>query len=301
MRSRSDGYTAGAGILRAMDLVARAKRIADSQWFDFLTIGVILGNAVVLGLETFEEFDRRNHDELNRLNELAFTYYVIELAIRITAYGRRTVDFFKSGWNQFDFWIVAVGFIPGLRENATIIRMVRLLRVTRLLRLLKDLRIVVAAVGRSIPGVSSLALASLMLVYVYAMVGWVIFAEDDPAHFGNIGEAMLTMFQVLTLENLPDFIETGRAASDWAIPFYVSYALLASFLVFNLFIGIVLNSMEEARAAELRRAEAEMRDDIESADDATAARLALRERVHRVRNELDAIDSDLDALQRASD
>ena len=191
--------------------------------------------------------------------------------------------------------------MPGLRENATIIRLIRLLRVTRLLRLLKDLRIVVTAVGRSIPGVSSLALASLMLVDVYAMVGWVIFAEGDAGHFGNIGEAMLTMFQVLTLENLPDFIATGREVSDWAIPFYVSYALLASFLVFNLFIGIVLNSMEEARAAELRRAEAELRDGIVDIDDATAARLAMRERVHRVRAELDAIDSDLDALQRASD
>lgn len=288
-------------IVARMSVVAWAKRTSESTWFDLLTICVILGNAVVLGLETFENLDAAYHETLTLLNELAFVYYCVELSIRLTAYGRRPQDFFKSGWNQFDFWIVAAGFVPGLRENATLIRMVRLLRVTRLLRLLKDLRIVVAAVGRSIPGISSLALASLMLVYVYAMVGWVIFAEGDPKQFGNIGEAMLTMFEVLTLENLPDFIDTGRAVSDWAIPFYVSYALLASFLVFNLFIGIVLNSMEEARAAELRRAEAEMRDDIDSADDATAARLALRERVHRVRGELDAIDSDLDALHRASD
>lgn len=284
-----------------MYVVATAKRVAESRLFDLVTICVILANAVVLGLETFDEFDRRHHDTLNFLNESAFAYYVAEIAIRLTAYGRRTVDFFRSGWNVFDFTIVAVGFVPGLRENATVVRLVRLLRVTRLLRLLKDLRIVVAAVGRSIPGVSSLALASLMLVYIYAMVGWLIFGEADPGRFGNVGEAMLTMFQVLTLENLPDFIADGRAISDWAIPFYVSYALLASFIVFNLFIGIVLNSMEEARAAELRRAEAEARDDIESADDATAARLALRERVHRVRAELDAIDSDLDALQRASE
>lgn len=284
-----------------MGIVSTARRVAQAQWFDLLTICVILGNAVVLGLETFEGIDARHHHALTVLNETAFAYYVVELVIRITAFGRRPVDFFKSGWNVFDFTIVAVGFVPGLRENATIIRLVRLLRVTRLLRLLKDLRIVVAAVGRSIPGVSSLALASLMLVYVYAMIGWVIFAKGDPSHFGNIGEAMLTMFQVLTLENLPDFIETGREISDWAIPFYVSYALLASFLVFNLFIGIVLNSMEEARAAELRRAEAEMRGAAAGLDDATAARLALRERVHRVRAELDAIDSDLDAMHRAID
>lgn len=285
-------------IAARMEVVATAKRIADARWFDLLTVAVIIGNAVVLGMETFDSVDRNHHDTLSRLNEIAFGYYVVELIVRLTAYGRRTADFFKGGWNVFDFTIVAVGFVPGLRENATIVRLVRLLRVTRLLRLLKDLRIVVAAVGRSIPGVASLALASMMLVYVYAMVGWVIFHEGDPGRFGNAGEAMLTMFQVLTLENLPDFIADGRAVSDWAIPFYVSYAILASFIVFNLFIGIVLNSMEEARAAELRRAEAEMRDDIASADDFTAARLALRERVRRVREELEKIDSDLDVMQR---
>lgn len=279
-------------------MVTWAKRTSEAQWFDWLTVGVILANAVVLGLETFESLDTKHGGTLTLLNEAFFAYYVVELAIRITAYGKKPWQFFRSGWNDFDFVIVAVGFVPGLRENATLIRMVRLLRITRLFRLLPDLRVIVHAVGRSIPGLSSLALASTMLVYVYAMIGWVIFHTGDPANFGNIGEAMLTMFQVLTLEGLPDFIAVGREVSDWAVPFYVSYVLLASFLVFNLFIGIVLNSMEEARAEELRRAEAELRDDDHKISDAAAARMAIHERMNTVREHLDQIDSDLDALRR---
>ncbi len=280
-------------------MVALARRIAESQRFDFLTVGVILANAVALGLGTFDRLDRDYSSEITLINELCFAYYVVELTIRITAFFPKPFSFFKSGWNVFDFVIVAVGFVPGLRENATLIRMVRLLRVTRLFRLLPDLRVIVAAVGRSIPGMSSLALASVMLVYIYAMVGWVIFSEKDPAQFGNVGEAMLTMFQVLTLEGLPEFLATGRESSDWAIPFYVSYVLLASFLVFNLFIGIVLTSMEEARAAELRRAEAEIADENIKRSDEEAARLAVRERIHGIREHLDNIESDLEALQRA--
>jgi voltage-gated sodium channel len=280
-------------------MVTRAKRIVDANWFDYLTVGVILANAVVLGLETFDRLEADYGGTLNLLNEAFFGYYCVELAIRITAYWPRPLHFFKSGWNIFDFLIVAVGFVPGLRENATLIRMVRLLRVTRLFRLLPDLRVIVHAVGRSIPGLSSLALASAMLVYVYAMIGWVLFAEGDPKQFGNVGEAMLTMFQVLTLEGLPEFLATGREVTPWAIPFYVSYVLLASFLVFNLFIGIVLTSMEEARAEELRRAEAELRDgDGDGPDDEEAAALALRERVRAIRDHLDNIDSDLEALAR---
>lgn len=280
-------------------MVAWAKRTSEAQWFDWLTVGVILANAVALGLETFPAINANHHDLLTLLNEVFFGYYVVELAIRITAFGGRPWRFFKSGWNDFDFVIVAVGFVPGLRENATLIRMVRLLRVTRLFRLLPDLRMIVNAVGRSIPGLSSLMLASAMLVYVYAMVGWVIFHEGDPGSFGNVGEAMLTMFQVLTLEGLPEFIATGREVSSWAVPFYVSYVLLASFLVFNLFIGIVLNSMEEARAEELRRAERQLAEDADGISEQQAARLALHDRVHAIRDHLDQIDSDLDALRRA--
>lgn len=279
-------------------MVTWAKKTTEAQWFDWLTVTVILANAVVLGLQTFPSLDRDYEGFLDLLNELCFSYYVVELAIRITAYGKQPLSFFKNGWNDFDFVIVAVGFVPGLRENATLIRMVRLLRVTRLFRLLPDLRVLVHAVGKSIPGLSSLALASVMLVYVYAMVGWVIFAEGDPKQFGNVGEAMLTMFQVLTLEGLPEFIATGREVSDWAVPFYVSYVLLASFLVFNLFIGIVLNSMEEARAEELRLAEAELSDEDHKITDQEAARMAIHERMNQVREHLNQVDSDLDALRR---
>lgn len=279
-------------------MVTWARRTSESQWFDWLTVWVILANAVVLGLQTFSRFNAAHGDTLILLNEICFGYYCVELVIRMTAYLPKPWEFFRGGWNVFDFLIVTVGFIPGMRENATMIRLVRLLRVTRLFRLLPDLRVIVHAVGRSIPKMTTLALASAMLVYLYAMVGWVIFHEKDPAQFGNIGEAMLSMFQVLTLEGLPDFIAAGREASDWAIPFYVSYVLLASFLVFNLFIGIVLNSMEEARAAELRIAEAALRNQSKE-DDEAAAELAIRERMRSIREFLDEIESDLAVLDEA--
>lgn len=259
---------------------------------------MILSNAVVIGLETFDKFDARHHETLVLLNGLCFAYYVVELSIRVTSYLPKPFQFFGNGWNIFDFVVVFAAVIPGVRENAQLLRVLRVLRVTRLVRMLKDLRIVVAAIGRAVPGVASLGLAAVMLVYVYGMIGWVLFGDEDPG-YANIGEAMLTMFEVLTLENLPDFIDTGREITWMAIPFYVSYAILASFIVFNLFIGIVLNSMEEARAAELRRTEAELLGHGDVEHDAQAAQLAVRERVKSIKHELESIESDLDALERS--
>lgn len=184
--------------------------------------------------------------------------------------------------------VVAASFAPGICENATLLRPARLLRSVRAVRLLPDLRVLTVAVTRSVPSVASLAVISLLLVYVYGMIGWVIFDEHDPAHFADIGQSMITMFVLLTLENLPTYIEKGLELSDWTPLFYVSYMLVASFLIFNLFIGTVINSTEEARAIELRRAERELFDDAITNDE-HAHRVILEERVHA----LDALEREL--------
>jgi voltage-gated sodium channel len=122
-------------------------------------------------------------------------------------------------------------------------------------RFLPDLRVLVAAAGRSVPGIASLAGATFVLIFIYGMLGWVLFAQQDPGAYGNVGQAMVTMFVMLTLENFPDNIAMGQQVSQWTILYFISYVMLASFLIFNLFIGIVLNSMEEAREADRKEHE----------------------------------------------
>jgi voltage-gated sodium channel len=168
---------------------ATCRRIVESSWFDPLLLGVIFLNAITLGLETYDSIDEAIGPQLNLLNDVILGIFVVELAIRIGAYGRRPQDFFRSGWNVFDFVVISASFLPGVRENATLLRLVRLLRIVRAIRLLPDLRVLTVAVARSIPGVASLSVITLLLVYVYAMVGWLIFHEHDPANFADVGQA----------------------------------------------------------------------------------------------------------------
>ena len=261
-------------------------------------LAVITLNAIVLGAETYDAVEREYGDVLHVLNDVFLAAFVVELAIRLTAYWPRPVEFFRSGWNVFDFVVVTASFLPGLRENATLLRLVRLARIVRAVRLLPDLRVLTVAVGRSVPGVASLAVITLLLVYVYGMVGWVIFNEHDPANFANVGQSMVTMFVLLTLENLPTYIEKGQELSDWTLLFYVSYVLVASFLIFNLFIGIVINSMEEARAIELHRAERELLDE-DHANDERAHAVVLRERLHHLKDAVEDLERELEAQGRS--
>jgi voltage-gated sodium channel len=275
-------------------IAAGCGRIVQSSWFDPLMLAIIAVNAVTLGLETYESIDAAIGDELHLLNDVILGLFVVELALRIAAFADRPREFFRSGWNVFDFVVITASFVPGIRENATLLRLVRLLRIVRAVRLLPDLRVLTVAVGRSIPGVASLAAITLLLVYVYGMVGWVIFHDHDPANFEDIGQSMVTMFVLLTLENLPAYIERGQDLSDWTLLFYVSYVLLASFLIFNLFIGIVINSMEEARAIELHRAEREILEDG-TADHERAHAVVLEERLRALRAAVEELEQEVRA------
>jgi voltage-gated sodium channel len=281
-------------VTRRARIAAACGRVVESSWFDPLMLAIIALNAVTLGLETYDSIDAAIGRELHLLNDVILGLFVLELALRMAAYADRPREFFRSGWNVFDFVVITASFVPGVRENATLLRLVRLLRIVRAVRLLPDLRVLTVAVGRSVPGVASLAAITLLLVYVYGMVGWVIFHDHDPANFENIGQSMVTMFVLLTLENLPVYIARGQELSDWTLLFFVSYVLLASFLIFNLFIGIVINSMEEARAIELHRAERALLDD-DTADDERAHAVVLEERLRALRAAVDQLEREVRA------
>ena len=266
--------------------MARAcARLVAHPAFDAFFLVVILLNAVILGAETYDAVADKYGDTLHTLNDVFLGLFVVELLIRLCAYGSRPQDFFRNGWNVFDFIVIGGSFLPGLRENATLLRVLRLLRVVRVVRLLPDLRILVVAIGRSIPGVASLAAMTLLLVYIYAMVGWVIFAEHDPESFGTVGAAMLTMFVLLTLENLPTYLQQGMELSDWTVVFFISYVLIASFLIFNLFIGVVINSLDEAREV---TAERELQEHPERS-------VTIEQRIRKVRKALDELELELKA------
>jgi voltage-gated sodium channel len=230
-------------------LIRACARIATSAKFEVFTILVILANAVVLGLETYDRVAQEWGGTLNTLNDVFLGYFAVEIAIRLVAHGRHPGKFFRNGWNAFDFIVVGAAFVPGVRENATLLRVVRLLRVFRLVSVLPEMRVLVQGLVRSIAPLGSMGLLTLLMLYVYAMFGWIAFGDQDPKAWGNVGRAMLTLFGVLTLEGWPDVQAAAREIHSWAWIYFVSFVLLSSFVLVNMVIAVVINSVEDARAA----------------------------------------------------
>jgi len=229
---------------------SKCKRLADSKGFQLTIFGVIVFNAIVLGLETYDSLDQEWGDTLFLLNEICLGIFIVEILIRITAYGSRPQRYFTDGWNVFDFIVVFAVFIPGVRENATLLRLVRLLRIVRVISVLPDLRILVSGMGRALRPIGSMAAMTLLLLFVYGMVGVQLFGDELPERWGTIGTAMLTLFTVLTLEGWNEILFDAQAVTQFAWVFLVSFVLIASFLVINILIAVIITSVEEARDAE---------------------------------------------------
>ena len=267
-------------------------RIVDSNAFQMVISAVIILNAIVLGLETYVAEDSPTFTLLMRLNDAFYLVFLAELITRMVSYFPRPLNFFRSGWNIFDFVVIGAALIPAVRAQAEVIRLLRLARIARLLRFLPDARVLIATMGKAIPSVFSMIVLVVLLLFIYGMIGVVLFGEALPAEWGNIGSAMMTLFILLTLENFPTYLDQAQEVTPFASIFFLSYVLIAAFVVLNLVLGIVIGSMEEAREEERARLRKEEQKE----------HVSLVELVLGMRKQLELVEQEIQELsKRAKD
>ena len=274
-------------------MAATLRRVADSGRFQAFIFGVIVFNAIVLGLETYGGIEDDAGDFLAVLNDACLGIFLVELAIRIGSYGRRPQDFFRDGWNVFDFVVIGAAFVPGLRQNATLLRLIRLLRIVRLVSVLPELRVLIAGMTRALPPIGSMGVLAILFLYVYGMLGWILFGDELPDQWGDIGQAMLTLFTVLTLEGWNEVMDSAQEVHPWSWVFFISFVLIASLLLINILIAIIINAMEEAREAEYRLEIEELKQEAEAEGREYDERLETAQRIANLKRAIDELEESL--------
>jgi voltage-gated sodium channel len=230
---------------------AFAHRIVEAPAFEPFMIGLILFNAVLIGLETSPAMIERYGDWLHLGNNIILGVFIVEAALKIAAVAPRLGLYFGNGWNLFDFSIVVLSLIPATGEFALVARLVRILRVLRLISAVPQLRLIVTTLVRSIPSMGHVIMLMSVIFYIYAITGVHFFATDDPDHWGSLGAALLTLFQLVTLEGWVEVMETVLENHPWAWLYFVSFVLLGTFVILNLFIAVVINNLETAKLEQL--------------------------------------------------
>ena len=213
----------------------------ESSRFQNFIIGLIVINAIILGLETSAEVRAATGGWLQQLDAVILGIFVIEVACRIGLHGWR---FFKDPWGIFDFAIVAISLMPSAGPFA-VLRALRVLRVLRLVSVVPSMRSVVTALLSSLPGLGAIIALLGLVFYVSAVMATMLFGEAFPDWFGSLGKSFYTLFQVMTLESWSmGIVRPVMEVFPTAWVFFVLFILLATFTMLNLFIAVVVNAMQ---------------------------------------------------------
>ncbi|MFX0543096.1 ion transporter [Roseovarius sp. S4756] len=230
-----------------MDTRARLDAFLSRAVVRQVIIGVIIFNAIILGMETSTSLMAQFGVLIVALDTACLAFFVTEIALKLYARGGR---FFRDGWSVFDLIVVALALIPA-GQALSALRALRILRVLRVISVAPRLRRVVEGFVTALPGMGSVFLLMAIIFYIGAVIATKLFAADFPEWFGTLGRSGYTLFQIMTLESWSmGIVRPVMDVHPWAWAFFLPFILITTFAVVNLLVGLIVNSMQDAHHSE---------------------------------------------------
>ena len=228
-------------------LRARVGGFIDRPIVQNFILGVILFNAIILGLETSKAVMEQAGPLILLLDTLCLGVFVIEIAMKLFARG---LGFFRRGWNIFDFIIVGISLVPSA-QGLSVLRALRILRLLRVVSVAPSLRRVVEGLVNALPGMGSVFLLMGVIFYIGAVMATKLFGDSFPDWFGTLGRSGYSLFQIMTLESWSmGIVRPVMEVYTYAWMFFVPFIMITTFAVVNLLVGLIVNSMQDAHHEE---------------------------------------------------
>jgi voltage-gated sodium channel len=234
-------------------------------------------NAIILGLQTDKDIFASYGPLLDTLDRIILAVFVIELLTRFYVFGWRML---KDPWSIFDIFVVGVALVPASGHLA-VLRSLRILRALRLISSVPSMRRVVSGLLTAIPGMASIVMLLLLVLYVSAVMATQLFGAAFPESFGTLGSSVFTLIQIMTMEGWADISGPVMERYSYAWVFFLVYMLVTSFAVLNLFIGIIVDAMQSEALEPLQHEE----------------ELMIDEHTARILSEIEALRADVQALR----
>ncbi len=228
-------------------LRARVADFMERPIVNNVIIGVIVFNAILLGVETSDSLMARIGFLVGFLDEVCLAIFCAELAAKLFAH---RLQFFKSGWNLFDFFIVGIALVPAA-QSMSVLRALRILRVMRLMSAAPSIRRVIEGFLTALPGMGSVFMLMSLMFYIGSVISTKLFADSFPQWFGSIGASAYSLFQIMTLESWSmGIVRPVMEIYPYAWVFFVPFIMVTTFAVVNLLVGLIVNSMQDAASVE---------------------------------------------------
>ncbi len=229
----------------------KAQRIVQARRFEHFLVILIIATAVLRGLATSDDLLDRLAVLMGLVWFLTLAVLVLEALLTMFATSPRVDQYFRDAWNVFDFVLIGLVFLwPTL---AILILTVRLLRLLGGFSAVREMNLVLLTLVRSVPSMVHIVILLGIIVYMYAVVGHSLFHEHDPARWGTLGVSILSLFQVVTLDDWTAILDTATELEPLAWIYFVSFVVVATFVGINLFVAVVVKNMDEVNEEPLRR------------------------------------------------
>lgn len=271
-------------------LAVPSAKISNNEDFNNLIVAVIIVAGINVGVQTYPGTDTIGFIVLDWLILVAF---IVECVFKILAEGLKPHRYFfgpEWAWNQFDFAIVVLS-LPmwdAVFSGGNSVAMLRLIRLARLGKLFKKIPPLFMIMKGLLGGLSSIAYILLLLFlvfYLYGIIGFYLYGESDPFHFGTLPLSLLILFRISLLDNWSDVMYVNIFGCDeymnvyippeeetphnslyychnpkkhyYDAPIYfISFVVVSAFVMLSLFIGAITMSMSESME-ELKRTQEE--------------------------------------------
>ena len=220
----------------------KVTQLVDHPRFQQFIVALIVINSILIGLETSHTIMDKFGVIIDQIDLVILGVFVVEILLKVFAY---RLGFFKNAWNLFDLAVILISVLPAA-NSFTVFRALRILRTLRLLKNMPKLRLIIESLLNAIPSIGWIAVLLMVIFYVFAVIGTNLFAAGYPEWFGTLGDTMFTLFQIMTLESWSSGIARPIIEKEpFAVIYFVVFILIATYTTLNIFIAVVVNTMNE--------------------------------------------------------
>jgi voltage-gated sodium channel len=221
-------------------------KIKSHPLFQTSVTVVIIFSSLLVGVSTYD-VDETILRILFFSDWFVTIFFVVEILIRFFSEERKK-DFFKDGWNIFDSIIVTASLIPaGAGSSVMVLRLLRLARLLRVISFIPELRFVIEALIESLKKSIYVLILIFILLYIYGVAGVILFESIEGGRFEDLGEAIITLIQIMTLSSWETVMLPVMEIYPTAWIYFISFVVFSSIIVLNLFVAILVDVVSERR------------------------------------------------------
>ena len=234
------------------DFRKKAQDIFTSRAMQILIASLLLLSAVLISWEITIRYHETPEAQkmailLGHINNYILYIFAIEIVARVITFGR---NYFKSGWNLFDFIIVGLSLLT-VGSYFQIIRTFRLFLFLRTFAVFPNFQHLLTALGQAIPRIFSTMMLLLIAIYIFAVWGVIEYSATFPTWFGDLPAAFGSIFHAVLLGHTWSEVYDVMVKADPDVGFFIyPMVVVLNFLLLQMVLGVIINALHFQHASE---------------------------------------------------